>query len=948
MIKPTIKIILLFLAGCFSFYSVNAQLAIKSESNAQALIQKLLGQGVTVSNVTFKGNDVMAGSFVNLGGTKISLDSGIVLTNGRAKSDRDIAAIGVDGDGSTTADAILADNSWGLPGDNDLADEIGSPHDDLHDACVLEFDFIPLGDSIKFRYVFSSEEYTPAFVCSFNDAFAFFISKVGSGAPPQNIALLPGSSTPVSIFNVNDVPGGGCPNNQTYYIDNAANTFFTHDGHTKVLTALAKVSPCEKYHLKLVISDVGDDQYDSGVFLEAKSLSSNAISMTNLTQTDPGGNSYLVEGCATGSFKIKRPEAQPSPLNVTLSYGGSFTNGVDVQPLPLFVTIPANQTEVTIDVLPIIDNMPEGIETIKIYAIAGCASGLPTDSAMIQLRDYDILGITPDTTFLCKHDGVQLTASGGYSVYTWDANSTLSSTGIRNPVATPTGSETMYYCTATEGTCNARDSAFVKWKELELVSATGINCKNDATGTITVDGGYEWIDGPMYSINNGPYQASGAFTGLPAGMYRVKIKDNPGCIDSLDVAVAQLFPDLLISGIPITAATCSGDPDGTATVTMTGGKNPYSYSLNGVNFQSSNIFNLRTGNYTVTIKDDNGCSATQNIFIPFNNDVTVEAGADPTICESKSTQLNAVANAASISWWPTTALSNPGIVNPVASPVVTTKYYATATTGICVKTDSVTVIVNPAPIPDAGKDSTICFGQDIRLAASGGVQYFWKPSSYLSNTNTHNPVVQRLPGSFKYYLGVIDANGCASLKKDSITITVTRPAKVDAGKDTVFVAINQPWPLNAVDVNRSGFTDYQWSPVFYLNRSNIPNPVTTPDRDVLYTVTARTPNGCEAVDQVLVKTYRGPEIYVPNAFTPNNDSRNDVLRAIPIGMKEFHYFRVYNRWGQPVFATVDPAVGWNGKIDAREQGTATYVWIAEAVDYKGNVIQRKGTVTVIR
>jgi gliding motility-associated-like protein len=948
MMKSITKIILFVFAGCLTFCSANAQLVIKSESNAQALIQKLLGQGVTVSNVTFKGNDVMAGSFVNLGNNKISLDSGIVLTNGRAKSDRTISATGVDGDGFIAAGDILADNSWGLPGDDDLADEIGNPHDDLHDACVLEFDFVPLGDSIKFRYVFSSEEYTPAFVCSFNDAFAFFISKVGVPGSQQNIALIPGTSTPVSIFNVNDVPGGACPNNATYYIDNVANTFFTHDGHTQVLTALARVSPCEKYHLKLVISDVGDDQYDSGVFLEAKSLSSNAISMTNLTQTDPGGDSYLVEGCATGSFKIRRPEPQPSPLNVTLSYGGTFSNGVDVQPLPLFVTIPANQTEVTVDVLPMIDNMPEGIETIKIYAIAGCASGLPTDSATIQLRDYDILGISPDTTFLCKHDGIQLTASGGYSVYTWDANTTLSNTGIRNPVATPTSSETMYYCTGTEGTCNARDSAFVKWKELDLIAATGINCKNDATGTITVDGGYEWIDGPMYSINNGAYQTSGAFTGLPVGLYRLKIKDNPGCIDSLDIAVTQLFPDLLISGIPVTAATCSGAPDGTATITMTGGKNPYSYSLDGVNFQSGNVFNLVTGNYTVTIKDMNGCSATQNIFIPFNNDVTVEAGADPTICESKSTQLNAVANATSISWWPTTALNDPGVPDPVASPVITTKYYATATTGICTKIDSVTVIVNLAPIPDAGLDSTICFGQDIRLAASGGVQYFWKPSSYLSSTSVYNPVVQRLPGSFKYYLSVIDANGCASLKKDSIMITVTRPAEVDAGKDTVFVAINQPWSLKAVDVNRSGFTSYLWSPAYGLNRSDIPDPVATLDKDMLYKITARTRNGCEATDKILVKVYRGPEIYVPNAFTPNNDSRNDVLRAIPIGMKEFHYFRIYNRWGQPIFSTADPAVGWNGKVDAREQGTATFIWIAEAVDYKGNIIQRKGTVTVVR
>jgi hypothetical protein len=205
-------------------------------------------------------------------------------------------------------------------GDADLATLIGVPKEDTHDACVLEFDFVPLGDTIKFNYVFSSEEY-PEFACAgFNDAFAFFISGPGITGL-KNIAIVPGTNDPVTIDNINDV--SGCGIYPQHYISNQPNVLFTHNGHTRIFTAVSQVQPCQTYHLKLVIADVGDGSYDSGVFLEAKSLSSNAIGLQNLTQTDNQGNSYLVEGCATGAFRIKRPYLSPNPLVVNLSYGGT-------------------------------------------------------------------------------------------------------------------------------------------------------------------------------------------------------------------------------------------------------------------------------------------------------------------------------------------------------------------------------------------------------------------------------------------------------------------------------------------------------------------------------------------------------------------------------------------------------------------------------------------------
>ena len=638
-----------------------SQLQITSANVPAQLAQKLVGPGVIISNISFTGDLQMTGFFNNISGTNIGIDSGIVLTNGRAKSRPGI--IGMDGDGVTQAQNTLADNQWNLPGDADLAADIGFPVSELHDACVLEFDFVPLGDSIKFNYVFSSEEY-PDYVCLFNDAFAFFISGPGI-AGLKNIALIPGTTDPVTINNINDQPPCTPSANvyPQYYVPNYTNVNFTHNGHTTILTALARVQPCETYHIKLVISDVSDAQFDSGVFLEAGSLTSNAIGMTNLTQTDPSGNSYLVEGCATGAFEIRRPRKEPSPLIVSLSYGGTATNGVDVQLLPSTVTIPANDSLVVVNVIPIIDGLPEGIEDLVVYALAGCAAGLPTDSTIIQIRDYDILSLTPDTAAICRNSSIQLIASTGYSIYQWDPDPTLSSTIIRDPIASPVNSGTTYICTAIEGTCNAKDSVFVKLKDLEFTSKQDVNCSGASTGNIKVTGGWEWTQPVEFSIDGVNWQPDSSFYNLPVGVYWVRIRDAV-CTDSISVTINQAFPDLLISNIAITDVTCTGGgSDGVLNITATGGSNPVLYSVDGTNFQASNLFNLPVGIYPVTIKDNNGCTNSQSATITLNNIVTLDASGDTTICEGISYLIPASSNADAIAWTPSASLDNSSNTN---------------------------------------------------------------------------------------------------------------------------------------------------------------------------------------------------------------------------------------------------------------------------------------------
>jgi gliding motility-associated-like protein len=394
-------------------------------------------------------------------------------------------------------------------------------------------------------------------------------------------------------------------------------------------------------------------------------------------------------------------------------------------------------------------------------------------------------------------------------------------------------------------------------------------------------------------------------------------------------------------------ASCDGGNDGVITVNAAGGNTSYTYSIDGVNFQPSNIFNVAPGPYTVTVKDNLGCTTSFNSVVGMTNNLTLTPQIDPTICEGASTQLQLISNATVYSWTPATDLSNPNISNPVANPTVTTQYTVTATLGRCSANDIVIVNVNPAPIPDAGPDGFICFGQTYQLQGSGGVQYTWTPSTYLNTTTISNPVSSPVK-TINYTLSqVIDANGCKSLTTDQVTIDVTPPIKVKTFPYDTIAYPGDQFQLNAT----SAATFYSWSPATGLSNPNIPNPVLTVGpigSDVLYQVIASTAAGCKGEGYVNLKVYKGPELYVPSGFTPNGDGLNDLFYPFPVGIRSINYFKVFNRWGQLLFSSKVLYKGWDGKMQAVDQPPGVYVFMAQGVDKNGNLLTRKGTVTLIR
>jgi gliding motility-associated-like protein len=442
----------------------------------------------------------------------------------------------------------------------------------------------------------------------------------------------------------------------------------------------------------------------------------------------------------------------------------------------------------------------------------------------------------------------------------------------------------------------------------------------------------------QYSIDGINYQSSNSFN-AGAGSYTVYVKDNNNCIKSQSVVVTE--PQILTATAAVTNSTCAGN-DGTITVSSNGGAGNYQYSLNGTTFQGSNVFHVGPGNYTIIIKDANGCTTTRNASVGLVNNLVVTPVADTVTCEGVSVKLEPNTNATQFTWTPATGLSATNTAQPFATPSVTTQYIVTASLGICSANDSIVVNVLPAPVPDAGADGDICYGQSYQLQGSGGVTYQWSPDTYLNTSFGSSPVVTPTQ-TIQYALSVTGANGCRSLQPDVVTINVTPPIVVQISRDTV-VAYGDVFQLHASSVA----TDYLWSPGFGLDDVTKANPIVTVTGDITYTVTATTSAGCIGDASVTLKVYKGPEIYVPTAFTPNGDGKNDVFKPFPVGIKSYTYFRVYNRWGQLIFSTADFNRGWDGTIGGKQQPTGTYVWVVEGITKDDKIISKRGSVTLIR
>lgn len=279
------------------------QLVLNTNVTAIGLANYLAGSGVNISNATGQFGQASKATFTNSGVTGFSMPSGIILSTGPLTNINDTSI-------------FLNSIDMGLPGDPQLNALI--PSGATEDASVLEFDFAVASDTVEFEFIFSSEEYNEYVLTNFTDVFGFFISGPGF-TPNTNLAVIPGTSTPISINTINNGNSNGTSSgpctNCNYYIDNAGTgaVALSNDGFTVPVKLRFGIQPCTTYHLKLAIADVGDGQNDSYVAIRQGSF--NAISQVHILHNGSPAVSPL-NLCAGGSLILSSPTGPAYAWNV--------------------------------------------------------------------------------------------------------------------------------------------------------------------------------------------------------------------------------------------------------------------------------------------------------------------------------------------------------------------------------------------------------------------------------------------------------------------------------------------------------------------------------------------------------------------------------------------------------------------------------------------------------
>lgn len=426
---------------------VRSQLTVQNTLTPEQLVNTVLaGQGVAISNITLNGqpatsiNDQIA-SFNGVN-SNIGLNNGVVIATGKA--------VLVQGPNNYPGLTVSPVNPRNTP-DNDLAIVTGS----MMQRCVavLEFDFIPVGDSLQFRFVFGSEEY-PEFVCSqYNDGFGFFLSGPGISGPfsnnAVNLARVPGTNIPVAINTINPgTPGvfGGngssCtsmdPNwqdNSVYYVNNPLGSPTVElDGFTVPLMAGAQVQCGQQYHIKIAICNTTDGQLDSAVLIEGGSFTSTGS--LGVSVETPYGGGGITEGCLPAMVTVTRADTV-GDVTIAVEYTGTGITPGDLTGAVGEVLIPAGSTSSSFYVGATEDGVAEGTEQLNIQVTWVSSCGFTVVStATLDIEEYQPMEIWAEDLVLdCSQDSVPISiqVQGGLGAISTDWGGGASGTTIYVP-----------------------------------------------------------------------------------------------------------------------------------------------------------------------------------------------------------------------------------------------------------------------------------------------------------------------------------------------------------------------------------------------------------------------------------------------------------------------------------------------------------------------------------
>jgi gliding motility-associated-like protein len=957
--KSYTKIIFLLFLGILS-KDATGQINVSDNQTAQQLAEKLTGSGVNISNATLNCSTVANGIF-NVVSSNLGLDSGIVLTSGRALTDNGL-------EGINGPESLEPSNDLNMPGDNDLNILSGQA---TEDACILEFDFIPAGDTIRFDYVFGSVEYQDFSCSSFNDVFGFLISGPGY-TNPTNIAVIPGTNIPVTVNSttdpvINDVDiadlpdcqamGPGSPFSQ-YYIDNQLGTTISYRGFTTILTAVASVQPCSTYHLKLAIADADDANLDSGVFLKAGSLSSTDISVTSI-----GGGGliapepYCVRECLPGEFKFTLGEITNFDYVIKFDLGGSAIMGYDYTPIPDSIIIPAGQMEASLFINGLAVP-PVGPKDVFLYVKSpfNCSGITYLDTAKMVIYDSLYAKIlTPDTA-ICRLQSAQIiSVADAILSIQWVPGTTLDNDAILNPIASPTSTTTYTMIASLPGSgCPpVHNSVTISIAEEPIVNigsdlAICLGNSYQFQPTITPSNQtYAFTWSPGTDLDNTTISNATTTPTADITYYLMATPTNASC-PGYDTVLVHVIPNAFTLENPDTAI-CEGE----SIQVRANGPAEFAYHWTpstGVSdpFQIDPVITPQESSQFSITASHIGCpDIVHSFYVDVQPIPHVFLGPDKEICQWHPLDIEAEVAPE----WYTHYSYDWNVQEDVIDHLnpYHVKFHGDAdaqvivnvTTPIgCASADTMNIMVHPGNFGTASPIAAdVCPGETVQLTATGGVTYKWTPDLFLTDATSANPVASPV-SDMLYGLLITDQYGCTDTFQADL---VVHSATVTSLPDSVHI-----WPGETYQINPGGNAlYYKWFPAAGLSDDDISNPVASPKVNTRYYVEARSESGCIISDSIDVLVNTESVLDVPNAFIPGTDV-NKEFKIVKKGTATLEYFRVFNRWGQMVFETKDIDKGWDGTFNGEPQPIGVYVYMVEAFTGTKERFYKQGNVTLIR
>ena len=377
-----------FIACLYNSYS--QQIVINDNFSVQELIEdRLIAGCVEISNVqsTVNGsiNNINSFGYFERSNSSFPFENGIILSTGAAVSA-----------GNTININTLNDGEEDWLTDTDLETALGFSN--TLNATSIEFDFTSISNQVEFNYILASEEYFANYPCQYSDGFAFLIKEAGTTDPYVNIALIPGSTTPVNTSSIHDEIVGFCEaeNENLFEGYNLGDTNF--NGRTTILTASAAIQPNVQYHIKLIIADQEDENFDTAVFIQGNSFNASVDLGTDVTTC---ADNFTLNGDILNPLAsyvwLENGVPIPGETNSTLTVTNSGTFTVSI-------SIPINNTVCEIeDTVVITLNSEQSANNISDFTVCDDASNDGFYIFDLTEKDSEVLSAVPSGNYTISY-----------------------------------------------------------------------------------------------------------------------------------------------------------------------------------------------------------------------------------------------------------------------------------------------------------------------------------------------------------------------------------------------------------------------------------------------------------------------------------------------------------------------------------------------------------------